>query len=135
MEWAVANLGPDPILVYATAEAKELAEVQEKLGRDRSAEIVEGAFRALAKRLAQAGVRRFVVAGGETSGAVVEALEARALLIGPEIAPGVPWTATVRNPCASWRCLEVRQFRGPGFLHPGFRGSGVREVHEAGRAI
>jgi uncharacterized protein YgbK (DUF1537 family) len=61
----------------------------------KNAPAVEEAFRFLAKGLAARGVRRFVVAGGETSGAVVEALGVRALAIGPEIDPGVPWTAAV----------------------------------------
>ena len=56
-------------------------------------EAIEHAFRHIARELARKGVRKFVVAGGETSGAVVEALGVRALAIGPEIDPGVPWTA------------------------------------------
>ena len=56
-------------------------------------ESIEHAFRQIARELARKGVRKFVVAGGETSGAVVEALGVRALAIGPEIDPGVPWTA------------------------------------------
>src|SRR5687768_1266475 len=58
-------------------------------------EAIEHAFRHVARELARKGVRKFVVAGGETSGAVVEALGVRALAIGPEIDPGVPWTAAV----------------------------------------
>jgi uncharacterized protein YgbK (DUF1537 family) len=56
-------------------------------------EAIEQAFRHIARELARKGVRKFVVAGGETAGAVVEALGVRALAIGPEIDPGVPWTA------------------------------------------
>ncbi len=119
LDWAVAHLGQDPILVYATVGAEELAGVQKKLGRERSADVVEGAFRALARRLAKAGVRRFVVAGGETAGAVVEALEARALRIGPEIAPGVPWTATVEEP-VRLLALKSGNFGGPDFFTRAF---------------
>ena len=57
-------------------------------------EAIEHAFRHIARELARKGVRKFVVAGGETSGAVVEALGVRALAIGPEIDPGVPWTVS-----------------------------------------
>jgi uncharacterized protein YgbK (DUF1537 family) len=39
-----------------------------------------------------------IVAGGETSGAVVQALAVSALRIGPEIDPGVPWTETLSEP-------------------------------------
>jgi len=53
--------------------------------------LVEGALGALAVSARDAGRRRFVSAGGETSGAVVQALGVSRLDVGPEIAPGVPW--------------------------------------------
>jgi uncharacterized protein YgbK (DUF1537 family) len=74
-------------MIYASAPPAEVIQSR--------APLVEEAFRTLAKGLADLGVRRFVVAGGETSGAVVGALGVRALAIGPEIAPGVPWTAAL----------------------------------------
>ena len=64
-------------------------------GRYRVAARVEGVLAAIARGLRERGVRRFVVAGGETSGAVVAGLGIDALRIGPQIAPGVPWTATM----------------------------------------
>jgi uncharacterized protein YgbK (DUF1537 family) len=87
LAWAKPQLGRGPVLIYTSAPPSARAE-----GR---ADAIEQAFRALARGLAAAGVRRFVVAGGETSGAVAEALGVRALAIGPEIAPGVPWTAAL----------------------------------------
>ena len=92
---AVAALQRGPVLVYATAEPSDVAQAQRALGTERAAVLVEGAFRGVACALAAAGVRAFVVAGGETSGAVVDALGVRALAIGPEIDPGVPWTQAV----------------------------------------
>ena len=86
VDWAARNLESTP-LIYASAPAREIAP-----GRG---EAIEQAFRDMARALAAKGVRKFVVAGGETSGAVVEALGVRALAIGPEIDPGVPWTAAV----------------------------------------
>ena len=86
LEWALAHLESNPLL-YASAPPAEIV-----AGRGAA---IEDAFRALALGLAGKGVRKFVVAGGETSGAVVEALGVRALAIGPEIDPGVPWTAAV----------------------------------------
>jgi uncharacterized protein YgbK (DUF1537 family) len=80
------NLRSSPLL-YASAPPEQIARGK--------GEAVEEAFRRIARELASAGVRKFVVAGGETSGAVVEALGVRALAIGPEIDPGVPWTAAV----------------------------------------
>ena len=94
-EQAAAALERGPALVYATAEPEEVAEAQRALGTERAAGLVEEAFRVVARVLAAAGVRAFVVAGGETSGAVVDALGVKALAIGPEIDPGVPWTLAV----------------------------------------
>lgn len=97
--WARGNLGATPILVAASAPPDELALTQAALGRERAAALIEEAFRHIARDLAAAGVRRFVVAGGETSGAVVEALAEQlrfqALAVGAEIAPGVPWMISV----------------------------------------
>ena len=106
---AVAALGDRPVLVYATAAANALAAAQREIGVERSAWLVEDAFRQLAIALAAAGVRSFVVAGGETSGAVVEALGVRALAIGPEIDPGVPWTLAVGGE-PFWLALKSGNF-------------------------
>jgi uncharacterized protein YgbK (DUF1537 family) len=81
-----------PFLVYSTAEPAEVADVQARLGRDEAAARIEQAFGLIAARLVEHGVRRLVVAGGETSGAVVQALGVESLAIGPTIDPGVPWT-------------------------------------------
>ena len=86
VEWAVRRL-PSPAFIYASAPPQAIV-----AGRG---EAIEQAFREIARGLAARGVRKFVVAGGETSGAVVAALGVRALAIGPEIDPGVPWTAAV----------------------------------------
>ena len=72
--------------------------MQEKLGRERAGALVETALAEIAKRLVARGVRRLVVAGGETSGAVVQALGVKGLRIGKQIDPGVPWTATIGDP-------------------------------------
>ncbi|MFO1322524.1 MAG: 3-oxo-tetronate kinase [Burkholderiales bacterium] len=104
-----------PLLIYATAAPSEVTHAQAQLGAERAATLVEDAFRACARALAAAGVRAFVVAGGETSGAVVEALGVRALAFGPEIAPGVPWTCAVgREPL--WLALKSGNFGGDDFF-------------------
>ncbi len=84
-----------PFLVYSTAEPSQIAAVQAKLGQEQAAALVEDALALLAQRIVASGVRRLVVAGGETSGAVVKALGVKALAIGAQIDPGVPWTASV----------------------------------------
>ncbi|KFL23965.1 Uncharacterized protein conserved in bacteria [Ralstonia pickettii] len=83
------------VLVYATSAPEQVARVQQTLGVERAGKLVEDALGRIARTLYADGVRRFVVAGGETSGAVVQALDVRALRIGPQIDPGVPWTATI----------------------------------------
>ena len=93
--WAREHLARGPFLIYASAPAAEIAATQAKLGRDRAAELVERAFATIAVALVESGVGRLVVAGGETSGAVVNALGVRALRIGRQIDPGVPWTSSV----------------------------------------
>lgn len=85
------------VLVYATSAPEQVAHVQKALGVERAGKLVEDALGRIARTLHADGVRRFVVAGGETSGAVVQALDVSALRIGPQIDPGVPWTATIDN--------------------------------------
>jgi uncharacterized protein YgbK (DUF1537 family) len=68
------------------------------LGRERAGTLVEGALARIATALVDAGIRKLIVAGGETSGAVVQALGVKALRIGPQIDPGVPWTVSVGEP-------------------------------------
>jgi uncharacterized protein YgbK (DUF1537 family) len=119
VDWACRHLGERPLLISASAPPDEVAAAQAELGRERAAQLVEDALRAVAVALAQAGARRFVVAGGETSGAVVEALGVRALAIGPEIAPGVPWTrAADGKPYAL--ALKSGNFGGPDFFRRAF---------------
>ncbi|MGR3636781.1 MAG: nucleotide-binding domain containing protein, partial [Shimia sp.] len=81
--------------------------------------MVEEVMGALAVRLNSAGFDRLVVAGGETSGAVVSALRVNALRIGPEIAPGVPWSESIgAQPLAL--ALKSGNFGGPEFFEEAF---------------
>jgi uncharacterized protein YgbK (DUF1537 family) len=93
--WAATQVAKGPVLVYSTAAPEAVRAAQDAVGKDRAAALVEDALAAIAKALVAHGVRRLVVAGGETSGAVVSALGVKALAIGPQIDPGVPWTFTV----------------------------------------
>jgi 3-dehydrotetronate 4-kinase len=89
--WAAPRLGARPVLIYATAEPAAVKAAQDRLGVTRAGETVEHALSAIARGLAERGVQQLVVAGGETSGACVQALEIDLLRIGPQIDPGVPW--------------------------------------------
>ncbi|WP_323764624.1 3-oxo-tetronate kinase [Marinovum sp.] len=92
LDWlAGQDLGAAP-LIYATANPESVRAAQEKLGVAGAGEIVEATLSACAVAARDAGARRVIVAGGETSGAVTKALGVSQLDIGTEIAPGVPWT-------------------------------------------
>lgn len=82
------------VLIYATSTPEEVKAVQRQLGAERAGALVEDALGEIARGLRDSGVRRFVVAGGETSGAVVKALDVRLLQIGAQIDPGVPATVS-----------------------------------------
>ena len=98
IDWASPQLAAGPVLVYATAAPGDVSAAQARLGAQRAGELVEHCLASIAKGLVARGVRRLVVAGGETSGAVVNALGVPALRIGPQIDPGVPWTQSLGEP-------------------------------------
>ncbi|WP_166266944.1 3-oxo-tetronate kinase [Marinobacter caseinilyticus] len=84
----------DPVLIYASASPDKVKRAQEQLGAAAAGERVERALARLARELVAEGVGKLLVAGGETSGAVVSALGIGELRIGGQIDPGVPWTQT-----------------------------------------
>jgi uncharacterized protein YgbK (DUF1537 family) len=93
LDWVDGKLAADrPVVIAASAPPEKVAALQAKLGRDAAGALIEAAMAAIAEGLIARGVGRLVVAGGETSGAVVQRLGVTALRIGPEIDPGVPWT-------------------------------------------
>jgi len=81
-----------PVLIYASADPERVKAAQAELGVERAGHLVEEALSQLAVTLVNEGVGRLLVAGGETSGAVVSALGITTLRIGEQIDPGVPWT-------------------------------------------
>jgi 3-dehydrotetronate 4-kinase len=91
LAWAEPRLGAAPVLIYATNTPDKVASVQEEIGRDAAGPLVENALAAIAQGLVVSGVRQLLVAGGETSGACINALGIRKLLVGPKVDPGVPW--------------------------------------------
>ena len=118
--WATQHIGTGPILIYSSADADEVGRVQNQIGRENAGEQIEQAMGRIAQGLVEDGVRRLIVAGGETSGAVVKALGIKALRIGPEIDPGVPWTETVGDePLAL--ALKSGNFGGVDFFEEAFK--------------
>jgi uncharacterized protein YgbK (DUF1537 family) len=93
LDWAAGAAPDGPVLVYSTAEPEAVKAVQQRFGVEKAGSLVEHALAAIARGLVERGVRQLVVAGGETSGAVVQALGVERLRIGPQIDPGVPWCA------------------------------------------
>ncbi|HEU0215318.1 MAG TPA: 3-oxo-tetronate kinase [Stellaceae bacterium] len=96
--WAADKLDAAPILFAATAPPDQVAAIQQKLGREEAGALVERIMAKIARGLVERGVRRLVVAGGETAGAVVQALGVTGLQIGRQIDPGVPWTVSLGDP-------------------------------------
>ena len=96
--WAKDKLSAGPVLIYSSAAPETLKQVQAALTAARAGSLLESAMSEIARNLIAAGVRRLVVAGGETAGAVVSALDVPALRIGPQIDPGVPWTMSLGQP-------------------------------------
>ncbi len=90
--WLHGRLSRTPVLVAASQQPDRVAALQEKLGREAAGALVEQALSDIAAHMVAQGVRRLVVAGGETSGAVVTRLGLHRLRIGRQIDPGVPWT-------------------------------------------
>ena len=116
LAWADRHLASGPVLVYATESPETVRAVQAQLGTERASELVEDALARITVGLVQRGVRRLIVAGGETSGAVVKALGVDGLRIGPEIDPGVPWTSSLDDTRPLALALKSGNFGAPDFF-------------------
>jgi uncharacterized protein YgbK (DUF1537 family) len=90
LDWALGRLPAGPLLIASSGVPEEVANLQAKYGRDRVGHAIEQGLATIAAGLVARGVKRLVVGGGETSGAVIDRLRISAFRIGPEIAPGVP---------------------------------------------
>ncbi|KIY41255.1 membrane protein [Pseudomonas sp. 10-1B] len=115
LRWAQPLLADGPVLIYASAPPDSVKAVQARLGVEAAGALVERALSHIAVGLRELGVNTFVVAGGETSGAVVKALGVEALRIGASIAPGVPWTLG-QGPGRVALALKSGNFGGPDFF-------------------
>ncbi len=102
-------------MIYSSDDPENIGLVQKQLGRDAAGQIVEKLLAGVAKALPSLGFSRLLVAGGETSGAVVDALGIKALSIGPEIDPGVPWTLSLSGPKTAL-ALKSGNFGTPDFF-------------------
>jgi 3-dehydrotetronate 4-kinase len=117
LAWARDHLDPCvPVLLHSAEERADVEQAQQALGATEAAALVERALADCARGLLDTGVRRLVVAGGETSGAVVSALGLRSLRIGPTAAPGVPWTSATYAGHTVNLALKSGNFGAPDFF-------------------
>lgn len=122
LDWSREHLGKGPVLIASSSTPDQVSALQARHGRDVAGHAIEQAMAAISEGLVAAGVRRLVIAGGETSGAVVDRLGIPAFLVGPEIAAGVP---VLR--CVGWTkgeavtALKSGNFGGPDFFNDAIR--------------
>ncbi len=115
LDWVDRQASGAPLLISSSADPDLVRETQARLGREAAGHLIETVLAETARGLQARGFARLLVAGGETSGAVVQALGAQALAIGPEIDPGVPWTRTLDGPDMAL-ALKSGNFGSPDFF-------------------
>lgn len=101
-------------IIYATRQADEVREMQQRFGIEKTGAAIENLLAALAVKLNELGVNKIIVAGGETSSLIVQRLNVTAFAIGNVIAPGVPWIKDVRRPL--WLTLKSGNFGDENFF-------------------
>jgi uncharacterized protein YgbK (DUF1537 family) len=122
LAWAKERLAEGPVLIASSSTPEEVAALQARCGRDAAGHAIEQAMADIAEGLVQSGVRRLVVAGGETSGAVVDRLGIPGFLVGAEIAAGVPVLRAVGLSGGDMLlALKSGNFGGPEFFSDALR--------------
>lgn len=122
LDWARPRLADGPVLIASSAKPDEVAALQARHGRDAAGHAIEQAMADIAENLVKSGVRRLIVAGGETSGAVVDRLEIPGFLVGAEIAAGVPVLRAVGAEAGDMLlALKSGNFGGPDFFSDALR--------------
>lgn len=116
LDWARSRLADDPVLIASSSTPDQVAALQARHGRDPAGHAIEQTMADIAESLVASGVRRLVVAGGETSGAVVDRLRIPGFLVGVEIAAGVPVLRAVGVEGDMLLALKSGNFGGPAFF-------------------
>jgi uncharacterized protein YgbK (DUF1537 family) len=115
VQWCLKHTDRPAVLVESGRDPQAVRDLSNRLGPGPAAAAVERLFAAVACQLAKHGVRRWIVAGGETSGAVIRALNVEAVLIGPEIDAGVLWVRSLDD-SRYWLALKSGNFGKPSFF-------------------
>jgi uncharacterized protein YgbK (DUF1537 family) len=116
LDWATSRLAEGPVLIASSSTPDQVAALQARHGRDAAGHAIEQTMAEIAEGLVKSGVRRLVVAGGETSGAVVDRLRIPGFLVGVEIAAGVPVLRAVGARGDMLLALKSGNFGGPEFF-------------------
>ena len=121
LAWAGPLVAAGPVLVYSTADPAAVKQVQGRIGSGAGA-LIEQTLAAVTQGLVHIGVRQLVVAGGETSGACVQALGVSQMRIGPQIDAGVPWChALLPDDAGLHLALKSGNFGGTDFFRKAFK--------------
>ncbi|PDT90278.1 serine kinase [Bradyrhizobium sp. Y36] len=122
LDWARPRLAEGPLLIASSSTPDQVAALQARHGRDAAGHAIEQAMADIAENLVKSGVRRLIVAGGETSGAVVDRLQIPGFLVGAEIAAGVPVLRAVGAEAGDMLlALKSGNFGGPEFFSNALR--------------
>ena len=121
LDWAGPRLAEGPVLIASSSTPDQVAALQARHGRDAAGHAIEQAMADIAEGLVKSGVRRLIVAGGETSGAVVDRLKIPGFLVGVEIAAGVPVLRAVGAERDMLLALKSGNFGGPEFFSDALR--------------
>jgi uncharacterized protein YgbK (DUF1537 family) len=122
LDWARERLAQGPVLIASSATPADVAALQARHGRDAAGHAIEQTMADIAENLMKSGVRRLIVAGGETSGAVVDRLGIPGFLVGAEIAAGVPVLRAVGAEVGDMLlALKSGNFGGPEFFSDAIR--------------
>ncbi|WP_439393574.1 3-oxo-tetronate kinase [Bradyrhizobium sp. PMVTL-01] len=121
LDWARPRLAEGPVLIASSSTPDQVAALQARHGRDAAGHAIEQTMADIAEGLVKSGVRRLVVAGGETSGAVVDRLKIPGFLVGVEIAAGVPVLRAVGAGGEMLLALKSGNFGGAEFFSDALR--------------
>nr|WP_246820139.1 3-oxo-tetronate kinase [Bradyrhizobium iriomotense] len=121
LDWARPRLPEGPVLIASSSTPGQVAALQARHGRDAAGHAIEQTMADIAESLVKSGVRRLVVAGGETSGAVVDRLKIPGFLVGVEIAAGVPVLRAVGVEGDMLLALKSGNFGGAEFFSDALR--------------